>query len=523
MTIILNGTTGVTFPDGQTQDVGVPDPGTAGNVLTSNGTIWTSATPSPNNALSQSLPLKSGATLAAGRALNINSAGEVGDFPVVNTLGTLIENTTAAYYSAGGISFLSTDGSRALIAVNASTVGATFQVRGVALTSTTQTTGSVVSLSAAGGSNGVMVCKPINTTQFLIAYYSYSGTLSYNTQPYGYARVAEVDASGNVTLGTANTWTGNSNDNLDFGVGLNVSALPDGRFTTYSYFPTNAGSAVFYSRTFSIAGTTLTSTNDTDLEWYSTYPSFSTSGSKLIGLVSNTFFRCDYNGTTTSNYANTSPTTNPRGSTQYSGILLSASYGLVAYNKANNDFVLETFSINQTTGVPTSTATYVILPATTVAATDIRFAILSSTGIIISYKVGTTSYALSLELNASAEVTGKGIPLTTNTAGDTVLDIVKTGANAARYIYNSGSNGYTRGIAINTYDTLSWVSLGASATSQSTSPATVVVGGICGGFTSLTPGVAYYVNESTYDGQVTATQGSYLVGTAVSSTQILLG
>lgn len=42
MTIILNGTTGVTFPDGQTQDVGVPDPGTAGNVLTSNGTAWTS-------------------------------------------------------------------------------------------------------------------------------------------------------------------------------------------------------------------------------------------------------------------------------------------------------------------------------------------------------------------------------------------------------------------------------------------------------------------------------------------------
>ena len=43
MTVIINGTTGVTFPDGQTQDVGVPDPGTAGNVLTSNGTIWTSA------------------------------------------------------------------------------------------------------------------------------------------------------------------------------------------------------------------------------------------------------------------------------------------------------------------------------------------------------------------------------------------------------------------------------------------------------------------------------------------------
>jgi hypothetical protein len=43
MSFIINGTTGATFPDGVTQASGVPSPGTAGNVLTSNGTIWTSA------------------------------------------------------------------------------------------------------------------------------------------------------------------------------------------------------------------------------------------------------------------------------------------------------------------------------------------------------------------------------------------------------------------------------------------------------------------------------------------------
>jgi hypothetical protein len=43
MPITLNGTTGVTYPDGVLQTSGVPAPGTAGNVLTSNGTIWTSA------------------------------------------------------------------------------------------------------------------------------------------------------------------------------------------------------------------------------------------------------------------------------------------------------------------------------------------------------------------------------------------------------------------------------------------------------------------------------------------------
>ena len=43
MPITINGTAGITFPDSTLQTSGVPAPGTAGNVLTSNGTIWTSA------------------------------------------------------------------------------------------------------------------------------------------------------------------------------------------------------------------------------------------------------------------------------------------------------------------------------------------------------------------------------------------------------------------------------------------------------------------------------------------------
>jgi hypothetical protein len=59
MTVIINGTAGITFPDGTTQSdglatpvpavdggTGLSSPGTAGNVLTSNGSAWTSATPS---------------------------------------------------------------------------------------------------------------------------------------------------------------------------------------------------------------------------------------------------------------------------------------------------------------------------------------------------------------------------------------------------------------------------------------------------------------------------------------------
>jgi hypothetical protein len=41
--MVINGSTGVTFPDDTIQPTGVPSPGTAGNILVSNGTIWTSS------------------------------------------------------------------------------------------------------------------------------------------------------------------------------------------------------------------------------------------------------------------------------------------------------------------------------------------------------------------------------------------------------------------------------------------------------------------------------------------------
>lgn len=42
MTVAIAGTSGITYPDSSTQFYGVPAPSTSGNVLTSNGTAWTS-------------------------------------------------------------------------------------------------------------------------------------------------------------------------------------------------------------------------------------------------------------------------------------------------------------------------------------------------------------------------------------------------------------------------------------------------------------------------------------------------
>jgi hypothetical protein len=45
--MIIDGSTGLEFPDGSDQTTAVPAPGTAGNILQSNGTIWTSAANPP--------------------------------------------------------------------------------------------------------------------------------------------------------------------------------------------------------------------------------------------------------------------------------------------------------------------------------------------------------------------------------------------------------------------------------------------------------------------------------------------
>lgn len=47
MTMIIDGSTGLEFPDGTDQTTALPAPGTAGNVLQSNGSAWTSASNPP--------------------------------------------------------------------------------------------------------------------------------------------------------------------------------------------------------------------------------------------------------------------------------------------------------------------------------------------------------------------------------------------------------------------------------------------------------------------------------------------
>jgi hypothetical protein len=123
MTMIVSGSDGLTFPDNTLQTAGVPSPGTAGNVLQSNGTIWTSVanppafvsgtlmlfqqTSAPTGWTKQTTHDNKALRVVSGSASTGGSVGFTTAFAsqaVAGTVSTSVNNTTATNQNttAGG-------------------------------------------------------------------------------------------------------------------------------------------------------------------------------------------------------------------------------------------------------------------------------------------------------------------------------------------------------------------------------------------------------------------------------------
>jgi hypothetical protein len=539
MTIILNGTTGITFPDGQSQDVGVPDPGANGNVLTSNGTIWTSATPPANNALASTFPLKSGASLSAGRVVNMNSSGEVGDYPVVNTLGSVVTNNGGYAYNQ-----FSTDASRALYITGSTpdiTNGIyTITIRGMAVTGSSFTNGTTTVTSAINYrgniSQGYYVGAswniiPINATQFLVFFWAYgAGYNSNETSTYkrrAVAFVVTVDSSGNCTKGNETTIFSRDSPQNE----------PEGGFSGFTYrFVNNLFGCQVYGGSvggnlgyyLSVSGTTVTSTQDNDFyNYYGSQRAGGAFGQVTSGGIAvntdgtndygNTLYKATWNGSALGTVTSeTLVATANRGKS----MLVSPTLLLMVHTDNSNVLSISTFTINQSTGAATLFATRIVDSTIgTVAGIEITLTASSSTQYFTTVSNANRTFGYSFEINSSGDILGTGIRLLTGLTDGYFA--VYTGSSNTYRIANTSTK--TQNFVVNSYNTTQWNSLGVSQTAQNTSPATIYTDGVVEGFTGLTPGVTYYVNQDTYDGSVTATAGAFPVGTAVSSTKISLG
>jgi hypothetical protein len=491
-----------------------------------------SSTPS---SLASTFPLKSATSLAAGRVVNINSSGEVGDYPVINSLGSVVTNTGGYGYSQ-----FSTNGSRAvyLTITQPQDANATLTVRGFAVTSSSYTNGTTTvtsSINLRGGAGGFVYQQPlaraiaINGTQFLVFFWAFCanivGECNSNTIRRLVSFVVTVDSSGNCTKGSENTIFNRSVNNNQEGGSFIVTPyrFVNSLYSVAVYGGTGAGSIGFY---LSIAGDVITSTQDNDFYNYygSTYAGGDFGQITSSNIAVNTgagdeatyLYKATWNGSALGTV--TSENLFPLGG-RVASRLVSPTLLVAVNSDTANVLKIVTFTINQSTGAATQFASR-ILDSFANAPVYLYLAAESSTRYVLGLYNASKIYAYSFEINSSGDILGTGIKLLTGLTNDNINPTYTGSSSTYRF---ADFTTQTQDVVVNSYNTPQWNSLGASETAQNTSPATIVTDGVASGFAGLTPGVTYYVDQTTYNGAVTSTPGNFVVGLATSSTQISLG
>jgi hypothetical protein len=482
--------------------------------------------------LASTFPLKTGASLAAGRVVNVNSSGEVGDYPVVNTLGTLVTNTGGYGYSQ-----FSTDGSRALYttATNSPDGNYTLIIRGFGVTGSVSTTGTVTVTSnynlRSGNGGGIESASystiPINETQFLVNFwvngYTIIGECGFN-RIRARAFVVTVDSSGNCTKGSDNNYT--SQDNQTGAVSNGMYRFVNGLYGVYHVYRNSSYVYQYLGYYLSVAGDTVTVTQDNDFSNYTgTTEAGATFGQVTSSNIavntgstnSNTLYKATWNGSALGTVTSETIQSN---ATRIVARLVSPTLLLAAYTDASNVLRAATYTINQSTGALTFFASRILDNTFAVGAVRLSLASESSTKYLLTAYNSGAQYGYSFEIDSSGNILGTGIKLTTGLTSED-LNPTYTGSSSTYRIANYGTQ--TQNFVVNSYNTPAWNSLGVSETVQNTSPATIVTDGVVGGFTGLTPGLTYFVDQTTYNGAVTTTPGNFVVGLATSSTQISLG
>jgi hypothetical protein len=508
---------------------GLTAPGTAGNVLTSNGTAWTSATPSSGTVskVVQSFPLKATKSVTLGILASINASGEVGDLPTLNTLGTARANSTTTAYNA-----ISNDGSRAVRVTQTNTgANATWTINGVAITSGAIPTngGTTVTMAAIFNGGGYTVENPNsnvyiypigNSTFFAVTYGSCVFTSDSDQNYPGNITVAgaviTVDASGNCTKGTQVTYS-NSATGLPFQQGIQYIGK-----VTNSIFPIQTTSNYGYPNTYytaNISGTTVTFTSDAEAtSWVGANGTNSTitSSNILVWGIGTTVRTASYSAGNIGAYTDTTVITdNNSGVTWWNGFDANTMLAYYQDTSLNNKYRM--FSVNQTTGALTSVGTF----TTTLTAqrlNSIKFK--SATEAAGTFYAGGYNYVNTMAL-ASNIPTGFNVGTQISTQAITGPYYNATDTNW-RIFYTPSSYPTNNLVTVNAYSTDPFNLIGIPTATSSSSPVSIAVAGVQGGFTGLTPGSLYYASTNN-DGTVsTSSSSGQLVGKATSTTEILL-
>jgi hypothetical protein len=513
--------------------------GQAGKVLTSDGTdsSWQEGLPSQtgqsakflttdgtsanwealsSSALSADFTVEAGKTVTTGEVVNF-AAGKIGANPVVNTQSTIQVDTT---YDTHQMNASGT------IAVRAETnASGHHQVRtGVV----NQTTGAITWNSETtlhtGDTNNDTTLVFVEDDKFYI--YGKGGYTTGNT----YIVCFSVNpATGSVTQSNTFThnWTTDPRYNYSSPqVVIKGLSTPKFIFRMYNQHYNGGWQHWYDDYTFTWADSgSLTNNSSCDpVDASATRPDVGAylvqSDTKLLQVRSETSWKLhDWNGSYTTNKTDITFDSSYASEERVYRISGEDKF-VVLFKNTSNEIKLNTYTY--ASGSITKTNDHTVIASG--AGVSLGSLVGSGNNIVIGYEDDSKGYVATFTLDSSTyAVNGTGLSVVQNTSNSAVQVGGPHSTNKYTAWFNTGSRVNSNVVTANAYATsaLNWVGV-ASTTASGGATCPVVMDGIASGFSGLTQGSKYYYDTTTYDGSVTTALTNFLIGTAISTTEIKL-
>ena len=512
--------------------------GQAGKVLTSDGTdsSWQEGLPSQtgqsakflttdgtsanwqalsSSALSADFEVEAGKTVTAGEVVNF-AAGKIGANPVVNTQTTVQVDST---YDNGLMNASGT------IAVRPETnASGHHQVR----TGVVQTDGSITWNSATtlhtGDTSNNTVLVPVDDDKFYI--YGVGGYPSGNT----YIVCFSVNpTTGSVTYSTPFVHNWSTDPRYNYSSPQTVIkglSTPKFIFRMYNQHYNGGWQHWYddYTFTWADSGSLTNNTSCDPVDATLTIPNVGAylvqSNTKLLQVMDNTSWKLhDWGGSYTTN--KTDIVFDLSYSSEYRVYRISgADKFVVLFKNTSNEIKLNTYTY--ASGSITKTNDHTVLASG--AGVSLGSLVGSGNNIVIGYEDDSKGYVATFTLdNSTYAVNGTGLSVVQNTSNTAVQVNGPHNTNKYTTWFNTGGRVNSNIVTANAYATsaLNWVGV-ATTTASGGATTSVVIDGVASGFSGLTQGSKYYYDTTTYDGSVTTALTNFLIGTAISTTEIKL-
>ena len=464
--------------------------------------------------LSVDFTVEAGKTVTAGEVVNF-AAGKIGDNPVVNTQTTLQVDST---YDNGLMNASGT------IAVRPETnASGHHQVR----TGVVQTDGSITWNSATTLHTGDTTLQTnlifLDDDKFYI--WGRSGN-TYTDPANTYVVCFSVNpTTGSVAYSTPFVHTASS-PQYNYSSAQSVIkelAVPKFILRVYQQQTGNVHWYDDYTFTWADSGS-LTNNTSCDPFYSSNSPELGSylvqSNAKLLQAVDSTTWKLqDWNGSYTTN------TTDVTFDTSYaSGLRVYRISGVdkfvALFKNTSNVIKLNTYTY--ASGSITKTNDHTVLASG--AGVSLGSLVGSGNNIVIGYEDDSKGYVATFTLdNSTYAVNGTGLSVVQNTSNTAVQVNGPHNTNKYTTWFNTGGRVNSNIVTANAYATsaLNWIGV-AATTASGGATSSVVVDGVASGFSGLTQGSKYYYDTASYDGSVTTTVTDFLIGTAISTTEINL-